>query len=156
MRIWELIRQSGHNVVHARLRTGLTALGVAIATGALVSMVGFAAGLQEQMEAPFEKLGPLHNIEVRAKDVDDDADDDVSTSSGKPSAPALDDEAIRRLESLPGVQAAYPDLRLSEITVRRGKSSYSAYAVGLPREAGFVGFVEDLLSAGKYISVSDA
>ncbi len=56
MRTWELIRLAVEGVLRTPLRAILTAVGVSIATGALVSMVGFALGLQANIEEPFHRM----------------------------------------------------------------------------------------------------
>lgn len=47
------------------LRMTLTTLGVTFATGALVTMIGLALGVQRQAETPFRALGLLNNIQVK-------------------------------------------------------------------------------------------
>ena len=64
MRLWELFRLALGGVRRTPLRVTLTALGVAIATGALVSMVGFALGIQTRAEEPFQRLELLNRIDV--------------------------------------------------------------------------------------------
>ncbi|MEW6745234.1 MAG: ABC transporter permease [Planctomycetota bacterium] len=148
MRFWQLVLQALDSVRRSPLRSSLTVLGVAVAAGALVSMVGFALGLQAQAEAPFEKLGLLNNIEVRAGKVPSGNPQDL------PLSPLLDDAALERLEALSGVACVYPDFRLSELQVWRGESSRTAYAMGLPREAALVGLFEELLVAGRFFTLS--
>jgi putative ABC transport system permease protein len=64
MRWWELFRQAMAGAARARLRSALTALGVAIGCGALVSMIAFALGLQRQIELPLKRLGMLNDVHV--------------------------------------------------------------------------------------------
>ena len=52
------------NLRRTPLRVCLTAFGIAIATGALVSMVGFALGLQAKVEEPFQKFELLNRIDI--------------------------------------------------------------------------------------------
>ena len=149
-RIWELVRYAIDNALRAWLRSSLTAIGIAIASGALVCMVAFVFGLREQVEAPIEKLGLLNNIEVsppQQKKLDPAAGDSENTA-----AAVLDDAMLVRLEKISGVDCAYPDFRLSEITISRGKHSQTAYAVGLPREVALISLFSDFLIAGEYFS----
>jgi putative ABC transport system permease protein len=127
------------------LRAVLTCLGVTIASGALVSMVAFALGLQARVEAPFEKLGLMNNIEVSPKP-DGKSDD----------APPLDDDALRRMEALAGVDLAYPDFRVHDVQVSYQGKTESGLAVGLPREAGLLGFMQELLVAGGPFGAGEA
>jgi hypothetical protein len=67
MRFWRIIRLALEGLRRTPLRFTLTALGVMIATGALVSMVAFAKGVQARAETPFKLLGLFNNIEVSSK-----------------------------------------------------------------------------------------
>lgn len=144
MRIWMLIRLALGGLRRRPLRVILTALGVAIGSGALVSMVGFALGVQKQAETPFKMLGLVNNIEVRPKDADDSED-----------APVLDDATLERMEALPGVALAYPDFRFTSIKVVLGERSEQGLAFGMPREASLTGLAPDLLVAGGFFTLGD-
>ena len=50
------------------LRVTLTTLGVTFATGALVTMVALALGVQRQVETPFRALALLNNIQVKPEE----------------------------------------------------------------------------------------
>jgi len=125
-----------------RFRVGLTALGVTIASGALVSMVAFALGIQAQAEAPFKALGLINVIRISPEK---DAD-----------AAALDDEALTRIEALPGVEVAYPDFHVRGIEVAHGDKDATVMAVGVPRQVPLVGTADDLIVAGEYFTPGDA
>ncbi len=119
------------------LRALLTCLGVTIASGALVSMVGFALGIQANAEAPFEELGLLNNIEVSPKN-----GENAETS------PPLDDAALQQMETLPHVTLAYPEFRLQNVEISHGEKTETSFALGLPRDALRFGPVRELLTAG--------
>ena len=125
-----------------RLRVGLTALGVTIASGALVSMVAFALGIQAQAEAPFKALGLINVIRISPEKGDD--------------AAALDDEALARIEALPGVEVAYPEFRVRGIEIARGEQKAKVMAVGVPRQVPLIGTADDLIVAGEYFTPGDA
>jgi len=150
MRIWKIIALALGGLRRTPLRAALTCLGVTIAAGALVSMVAFALGLQSRVEAPFEKLGLLNNIEVSPKEVspkEDQKSDD---------APLLDDDALRQIEALDGVDLAYPDFRLNDVQVSYDGKTQHAMALGLPREASVLGVMRDILAAGEPFSPDGA
>ena len=110
-------------------------------------MVAFALGVQAQMEAPFQQLGLLNNIEVRSRAAEIAQGQDGSTTT------VLDDQSLARLESLPGVAYVYPDLRVTEATVLHEQASRTAVAVGVAREASLVSFFGELLVAGRFFSL---
>ena len=145
MRIWMIIRLALGALRRTPLRVTLTSLGVAIASGALVSMVGFALGVQRQAETPFEKLGLLNNIEVTPKRDDNEE-----------SAPILDDDSLDEISAIPGVVLTYPDFRVTGIEVGFKEETETGVAFGLPREAALLGFARDILVAGDFFSIGDA
>ena len=113
-------------------------------------MVALAVGLQAQFEKPIRQLGLLNEVEVRP------ARPPQEKSGGKEGSnavPVLDDQALEKFERLPGVVYAYPDFRLSQVTVSRGDSSRQVLAVGLPGEAGLIGVFNGLLVAGDYFTL---
>lgn len=143
MRLWELARYALENAWRSRLRTFLTVIGIAIASGALVSMVGFVIGLRQQVEEPISKLGLLNNIEVKR----------FRGNSSRAASPIIDDAKLQQIEEMPGVDFAYPDFRLTQIMLKRGELSKSCVGIGLPREASLVGFSDQLLEEGKFFSL---
>jgi putative ABC transport system permease protein len=127
------------------LRVTLTSAGVAIATGALLSMVAFALGVQEQVEAPFHKSELFNRLDVTP----------IRSAEGGSAEPApLDAAALARIKALPGVALAYSEMHLEDLDIRRGESSATTTAAGLPREAGRLRFVADALIAGRFFDAS--
>lgn len=145
MRLWELILQSVEAIARARVRSLLTTFGIAIASGAMVCMVAFALGLQAQIEAPFKLLGLLNHIQVLPGAASDDG------SPGR----SLDEDAISRIEALPDVDYAFPDIRISEVRATNGDKTKRVFAIGLPREPALFSYFQDFLVAGDFFSVSD-
>jgi putative ABC transport system permease protein len=141
MRAWKIALLAMGGLRRTPLRAVLTALGVAIASGALVSMVAFVLGLQRQIEAPVKLLALLNDIHVSPKE-------------GKPTklAAVLDDAAVENLAHLPGVAAAFPNIRVRGIKVRHGERSESCLAVAMPREAQLLGVADEILVAGRFFS----
>jgi len=138
MRLWRLVILALGGLRRTPLRVGLTALGVTIGSGALVSMVAFALGMQQMAEAPFEMLGLLNNIEVSPGE----------GNNGK--TRTLDDAAIDELAALPGVEAAYPHIRAAGVKLFNGEKSASATAVGMATQVPMLGEADQLLLAGHF------
>mgnify|MGYP000207691942 CR=1 FL=1 len=124
------------------LRTALTGLGVAIASAALVTLVAFALGLQRQVETPFRMLALLNNIQVSPK-------------GGEAKGPPLDDDALARMAQLPGVVAAYPDIRVQGIRIRHGEKTSVGIGIGAPREVSLFGIEQDIIVAGSFFQQGD-
>jgi hypothetical protein len=82
VRWWELFRQAIAGAARARLRSALTAIGIAIGCGALVSMVAFALGLQRTIELPLKQLGMLNDIRVSQRGARGDHDHEGGAKDG--------------------------------------------------------------------------
>ena len=117
MRFFECIHFALSNLRDMKLRTALTAFGVTVGIGALVAMVGFGQGLQQNVTESFDKLDLLNSITVLPGDsfARNPLRDPDQPAPRKPrlggAAKPLDDEAIQRLERLPGVEMAFPEIR---------------------------------------------
>ncbi len=127
------------------LRTFLTTLGVAVAAGALISMVGYALGFQSQMEESISVLGMLNRIEVSVppEGTKDAAGEDRGQDI------LLDEEALRRIAAIDGVADAYPEMQISDVKISWRERSTSGRAIGVPPESAQLQLFEGLLSAGR-------
>jgi putative ABC transport system permease protein len=156
-RVAELLLLALSSLRRTPLRVTLTSVGVAIATGALVSMVGFAFGVQAQVEEPFQKMELVNRIDVRPRR-------ESPPSPAKPmldlaharGSPLLDDQALGRIASLPGVVIAYPDIHLESVQLLHDDKSKTGPAIGLPSQATRLRFVNDSLVAGQFFGPSSS
>ncbi len=148
MRAWELAKLALEAARRTPLRVALTALGVAIATGSLVAMVGFAHGLQDQAEKPFEELDLMNRIDVSPVRAKVDA-----PAFGPIAVPApLDDAAVERIAAIEGVVLAYPSIVVPGVTLEREGKSVAVFASGIPRAAGDLPFAREGLASGSFFS----
>jgi putative ABC transport system permease protein len=148
MRVWELLKLALEAARRTPLRVALTSLGVAIATGSLVAMVGFARGLQDQAEKPFEELDLMNRIDVSPQRSDRGEPVPGPLATPEP----LDDDAVDRISKIPGVVLAYPSVILPGVMLEREGREVSVLASGLPRAAGPLPFVNERLAHGGFFS----
>ena len=97
-----------------RLRTLLTASGVMIGIGALVSMISFGKGMQRNVTEAFKASDLFTTLMVMpgGPDVpsrDPDESGRTASSAGRRDA-VLDDAAVAEIARIPGVRLAYPDV----------------------------------------------
>lgn len=117
MRFTESVHFAVSNLRDMKLRTALTAFGVTVGIGALVAMVGFGQGLQRNVTESFEKLDLLNSVTVLPGDSLSrtpwrDPDESAQRQAKRAGAAApLDEAAVRKLESLPGVDIVFPEIR---------------------------------------------
>jgi putative ABC transport system permease protein len=111
-----------------RLRTFLTAAGVMIGIGALVSMISFGKGMQKNVTAAF-KAGDMFNTIMALPGGPDkpsaDPDDrrKAQRSAGRTDA-VLDDAAVAAIARLPGVLSAYPDISFPAMVDLEGEQEF--------------------------------
>lgn len=87
------------NLWRMKLRTLLTAGGVVVGIGALVSMLSFAFGVQKNVAGEFEKIGLFRTLQVLPPE---------EGTGDSAAARVLDSAALEAIESLPGVKLVYP------------------------------------------------
>ncbi len=122
-----------------KLRTFLTASGVMIGIGALVSMVAFGRGVQKNVTESFRALALFNTLTVLPGNVL--AGGPRNGNARRPAAlPApsgggnqtiLDDAAVARIARLEGVESAFPDIRLPAL-IRLGGSEELRLAQVVP------------------------
>jgi putative ABC transport system permease protein len=122
------------NLRQAKLRTGLTTLGVSIGIASLTGMVSLGIGLQEQFVGRFTQSGLFDTITVLPGQVNvlgfvagggrgrgrgpgrgggrAVPPADSGSSANDKSRPDLDDQAIAAIAALPDVREAYPNIRV--------------------------------------------
>jgi putative ABC transport system permease protein len=111
-----------------RLRTFLTASGVMIGIGALVSMISFGKGMQRNVTQAF-KAGDMFNTIMALPGGPDkpsaDPDDrrKAQRSAGRTDA-VLDDAAVAAIARLPGVLRAYPDISFPAMVDLEGEQEF--------------------------------
>ncbi len=132
------------------LRVTLTTLGVTFASGALVTMIALALGVQRQVETPFRALSLLNNIQVKP----DEAGAPGTPGPGKKPL-SLTDASLTEFEALPGVVVAYPDAHVKGIKIRYGDKETTGIGLAMPREAALVDIADEVLVAGRFFEEGD-
>jgi len=109
-----------------RLRTFLTASGVMIGIGALVSMISFGKGMQKNVTQAF-KASDLFNalMVMPGGPASPSGDPDKPASraaarAGRPGA-VLDDAAVAEIVKVPGVLTAYPEVSFPALVGLEGE-----------------------------------
>jgi putative ABC transport system permease protein len=113
-----------------KLRTSLTALGVAVGVGALVTMIGFGTGMQRNVTDSFSRLDLFNTVTVLPRGTalfrpgrDPDARLPVDEARGK-TRPVLDDAAIAAFVRWPNVVSAFPEIRFPAMISLRGREEF--------------------------------
>ena len=128
MRISDFINLSFSNLWKRKLRTALTAFGVVIAIGALVSMVAFGKGMQKNVNERFRELELFNYVTVYEGTLDPEA---LMTDrpGGRTDGAVLDQEALDAILKLRGVEMALPDVRFPASVSYGGQESFNLVQV---------------------------
>jgi ABC-type antimicrobial peptide transport system permease subunit len=133
------------NLRLAWLRTLLTTLGVAIGVGALVGMVSFGAGLQQNLNARLLKNALFQSITVFPQP--------ESRAAASPSRP-LDAPALAAIRQIAGVKRADPDVRLPLRLELDGKTT-EGLAIALPLDSADEAVFQEM-PKGHFFSAEEA
>lgn len=128
MRIADHVDLSVSNLWRRKLRTFLTAFGVVIAIGALVSMVSFGQGIQKNVNKTFRELDLFNHMTVYSDSLDPQNLLGGETATDK-KKPVLDEEAIREIQKIRGVETAIPDIRFPASVTYEGEESFNLIQV---------------------------
>jgi putative ABC transport system permease protein len=112
----DLWRLSLENLWRTKLRSVLTTLGVVIGIGALVSMVSFGIGMQENITSEFRENDLFTSMQVLPAEIDVG---EIMAGGFEPpeTVKALNDSAVEAIRAIPAVELAYPEIRFP-VTVR--------------------------------------
>jgi len=142
-----------------KLRTLLTSFGVMVGIGALVAMVGFGKGMQKNLTDSFQKMDLFNSLTIlppgeagpggrrsRGERSSTPRDRKAATPSGpERSNVRLDEDAVRDIQSWPGVVSAFPEIRFPATIRLRGEEEMrlvqvlparAATAAMMPLQAG--------------------
>ena len=111
------------NLLKTRLRTTLTAAGVAVGIGAMTSMVSVGLGTQRTIIQAFNEGNILTSVLVRSVEGSDGAADETP--------PALDSTAVEHFRDLPRVRDVYPLLTISGL-LQYGEEELFRNLEGMP------------------------
>ena len=129
MRIRDHVELAVANLWKRKLRTLLTAFGVTIGIGALVSMVSFGKGMQKNVTESFQSLDLFNSLTVFSGDfmAGDRFDPDQRSAVTAPTGDArsvLDDAALAKIARLKGVDTVFPEVRIPAVVRFAGRDEF--------------------------------
>jgi len=157
MRISDFIEQSFSNLWKKKLRTVLTIFGVMIGIGALVSMFSFGQGIQDNITNTFNELQLFNYVSVYPRSennqkIPHSEDPNVPEQSG-PYSQILDDDFIRYVTEIEGVESAFPEVRFPAMIRFNEEERFSLVQV-LPADICQSGLMK--LRAGRAYKPADS
>ena len=159
MRVTDYLEHSLSSLWKKKLRTFLTAFGVVIGIGALVSMYSFGQGVQKNITERFEELDLFKYITVFSGpfsrgpgrdhyDPDHHNDEpDFYHDPNDNSEPVLDDALVARIRALPEVEMVFVEIRFPAMIRINTRQRFSLIQA-LPADVCRSGFMK--LRAGRF------
>ena len=133
MRISDYIEQSFSNLCKKKLRTILTTSGVMIGIGALVSMFSFGKGVQKNVTDRFKEVELFNYVTVFPRSEEIQTEQSSQKSETEPKATrqvsVLDDDFIRDVTKIKGVEAVFPEVRFPALIRFKKKDNFSLVQV---------------------------
>ena len=129
MRFADAVEFSLAGLRKRKLRTFLTASGVTIGIGALVSMISFGKGMQKNVTEAFRASGLFNTLMVmpggpEAPMGDPDSLQRPAARKAARADAVLDDAAVAEITRIPGVRAAYPDVNIPALVGFEGQEEF--------------------------------
>lgn len=139
MRLGDQLQLGVANLWRTKLRTTLTTLGVTIGIGALVSMVSFGTGMQKNITSIFKENDLFTSLTVTSQKVDlehaMEGNIEGFMESLSKEGPPLNDATIEKIQAIPGVEIAFPEIRFP-VKVRIGDEETRTTLRALPSVMG--------------------
>ncbi|HEX6804355.1 MAG TPA: ABC transporter permease [Terriglobales bacterium] len=112
MKLHDSVELAARNLREAVLRNSLTTLGIAVGVASLVAMLSLGIGLQRLASKRLKSSGLFDTVVVTSRRDLRAFNREQETSGPAPAeSPDLDEAARLKIEKLPGVVEAYPELR---------------------------------------------
>jgi putative ABC transport system permease protein len=142
------------NLRESLLRNSLTTIGISVGVASLVAMLSLGIGLQQMAGRRLQKSGLFDTVVVTSRrDLRSYNRDQEENGPAPAESPVLDEAARQKIEQLPNVLEAYPDIRFITQLQFDDKPHLSTVA-GLPASAQKNDAFEGM--QGKYFSSDNA
>jgi putative ABC transport system permease protein len=111
MKLYDVTDLAFRNLRESVFRNSLTTIGISVGVASLVAMLSLGIGLQQLASRRLEKSGLFDTVIATSRR--DLRNFREQREEGPPPAesPSLDEPARKRIEQIPGVVEAYPDIR---------------------------------------------
>jgi putative ABC transport system permease protein len=112
VKLYDSLELAARNLRESVLRNSLTTLGIAVGVASLVAMLSLGVGLQRMASRRLKTSGLFDTVVVTSRrDLRGFNRDQENEGPAPAESPELDESARHKIEQLPGVVEAYPDLR---------------------------------------------
>jgi putative ABC transport system permease protein len=135
VKAYDLAELAVRNLRESLLRNSLTTVGISVGVASLVAMLSLGIGLQQLASRRLQKSGLFDTVVVTSRrDLRSFTREQEMSGPSPAESPALDEPARKRIEQLPDVQEAFPDIRFITELRLEGKPHLTMVA-GMPFSA---------------------
>lgn len=134
MKSYDVIDLAVRNLRESIFRNSLTTIGISVGVASLVAMLSLGIGLQQLASRRLQKSGLFDTIVATSRRDLGNFREQRENGPPRAESPALDEPARKKIEQLPGVIEAYPDIRFVT-EVRFDDKPHLTMVAGVPLSA---------------------
>ena len=135
MKLYDVAELALRNLRESVLRNSLTTIGISVGVASLVAMLSLGIGLQQLADRRLEKSGLFDTVIVTSRrDLRNFGREQEQNGATPADSPSLDEPARQRIQQLPNVTEAYPDVRFVT-ELRYDDKPHLTMVAGLPFSA---------------------
>ena len=135
MKIYDVAELAVRNLRESVLRNSLTTIGISVGVASLVAMLSLGIGLQQLADRRLEKSGLFDTVIVTSRrDLRNFSREQEQNGPAPAESPSLDESARQKIEQMPNVLEAYPDIRFVT-ELRYQDKPHLTMVAGLPFSA---------------------
>jgi len=135
VKLYDVTELAVRNLRESVLRNSLTTVGISVGVASLVAMLSLGIGLQAMASRRLQKSGLFDTVVVTSRrDLRNFSREQEESGPSPAESPALNEPARQKIEQLPNVQEAYPDIRFVTELCYQDKPHLTMVA-GLPSSA---------------------
>jgi len=147
MKVLDILGMGFKNLLRRKTRTFLTIIGVVVGAAAIIIMISFGIGMNENLQKSIENMGDLTMIDIYQwawRPPSGDNPDDYGGSVEN----NLNDELLEKIRSWDGVLAVTPYFNYWELTMKSGKryENVQPYVVGI--DSSFLPYLKLEIESG--------
>ena len=124
MKAYDLAELAVRNLRESVLRNSLTTVGISVGVASLVAMLSLGIGLQQMATRRLVRSGLFDTVVVTSRrDLRNFNRSDEAGGPDPAQSPVLDEPSRQKIEQLPNVVEAFPDLRRWALAKARRRTS---------------------------------
>lgn len=134
MKLYDVSELAVRNLRESIFRNSLTTIGISVGVASLVAMLSLGIGLQQLASQRLQRSGLFDTVVATSRRDLRNMREQREEGPAPAESPALDEAARQKIEQLPGVVEAYPDIRF--VTELRFESKpHLTMVAGIPFSA---------------------